>query len=158
MTDEVSLDQVMARRFDLAEEIAIIQGRQKAELEPLAEEQTLCERFIKDAMNKGNMQQLKITGVGSAHFTTKDSVKVSDMGEVIGFILAAAPPMPGAAENCWPEVLQYIQAHAMWGLLNNAVNKSAAKEIIEANKAPPPGVEYTSFRDLNWTRDKKKAS
>ena len=150
---EVSIDAVMSRRFELVEQAAIIAGRHKAELEPLNEELRLCELFVKDEMNKGGLQQVK-TDAGMAYFTTKDSVKVLDMGEVIHYMLAAAPPPVDITPPVWLRILNHIQEHGLWGLLNNAVNKTAAKEIIEATKASPPGIEYRSFKDLSWRRGK----
>ena len=128
---EVSIDAVMSRRFELVEQAAIIAGRHKAELEPLNEELRLCEMFIKDEMNKGGLQQVK-TDAGMAYFTTKDSVKVGD----------------------WESTLAFIREKGAYYLLNQAVNKTACKEFIEANKIAPPGVEYVSFRDLAWRRGK----
>ncbi len=66
-------------------------------------------------------------------FVTKDSVKLDD---------------PDA-------FFDYVFTNDARHLLNNAANKSAVKEYIEANNGEkPPGVEYTSFRDLNWRRGK----
>lgn len=131
MNDEVSLDTVMSRRFELVEQIAIIQGRQKLELEPFAEEVKLCEQFIKDEMNKAGMQQCK-TGAGMAFFTTKTSCTVSD----------------------WDATLDYIQKNNAFELLNHAVNKSTVAEFIELNKEAPPGVKFDSYKDLSWRRGK----
>ena len=128
---EISIDMVMARRFELAEQIAVIQGRHKAELEPLNQELNVCELYIKDTMNKGGLQQLK-TAAGMTYFTTKDSVKVSD----------------------WDAALNYIRENDAYHLLNQAVNKTACKEFIEANQTPPPGVEYSAYKDLAWRRGK----
>lgn len=131
MDAEVTLDTVMARRFDLVEEVGIIANRHKLELAPLNEELGLCENFIKNAMNVAGMQQCK-TGAGMAFFTTKDSVTVRD----------------------WDAVVAYIKEHDAWHLLNHAVAKNATKEFIDENKAPPPGVEYSSYKDLTWRRGK----
>lgn len=156
MTDELSLDAVMARRFELVEQQAVIAGRHKTELAPLNEELSLCETFIKDLMNKSGLQQAK-TDAGMAFFTTKDSVTVKDMDQVIRFMLDQAPPLQRNGKtvdpDMWKAVLDHIYAHGMWGLLNKAVNKTAAKELIEA-KTPPPGVEYSSYKDLSWRRGK----
>jgi hypothetical protein len=133
MSEELlSLDIVMARRFALVEEITAIAGRHKAELKPFADELSLCEIFIKDMMNRSGLQQAK-TGAGMAFFTTKDSVTVED----------------------WEATLADIVANNNYGLLNRAVNKTAVKEYIEANKTPPPGVKYDSYRDLAWRRGKE---
>jgi hypothetical protein len=131
MSNEVTLDTVMERRFDLVEAKAIIEGKHKAELEPLNEELRLCETFIKDEMNRSGMQQCK-TSAGMAFFTTKDSVKVGD----------------------WDAVLAYIRENDAFNLLNQAVNKTAVKEFLETNQSAPPGVEYVAYRDLAWRRGK----
>lgn len=132
MSEEVTLDIVMARRFDLVEQIALIQGRHKNELEPLAEEMRLCEMFIKDEMNKSGMQQCK-TSAGMAYFTTKDSVTMDN----------------------WDSFIATVEETHAWHLLNHAANKTAVKEYIEQNNAPPPGVRYESFKDLAWRRGKR---
>lgn len=131
MTEEIALDTVMARHFDLTDQIGVIQGRHKVELSPLNEELNLVDAYIKAEMTKAGMQQCK-TAVGQAFFTTKDSVTVRD----------------------WDAVVEYIKANDAWHLLNHAVAKNACKEHIEANNAPPPGIEYSSFRDLSWRRGK----
>lgn len=130
--DALSLEEVMSRRFELAEEIAIIQGKHKAELEPHHEEMALCETFIKDTMNTGNLQNVKTTSGHMAYFSTKDSCAVRDFDAVVAHILE----------------------HNAFNLLNKAVNKTAVKEYIDENKVPPPGVEYSTYRDLNWKRGK----
>ena len=40
---ELALDDVVTRRFDLDEQIAILQGKHAAELAPMIEEKNLCE-------------------------------------------------------------------------------------------------------------------
>ena len=157
MSDEITVDQVMARRFELVEQMDVIAGRHKAELQPLAEELKVCELYIKDTMLKGGLQQIK-TDAGMTYFTSKDSVTVKDMDEVIGFMLHAAPIAPaiqsaGDPQAMWDGILAHIQAHGLWGLLNRAVNKTSAKELIEA-QTPPPGIEYSSYKDLAWRRGK----
>ena len=130
---ELNRGEVMSRRFALDEQIAIIQGRHKAELEPLIEEKNMCEQYIKQTMLDAGEQQFKTAEGHMTFFTTKDSVKVGDWdGATLPFI---------------------IQNNA-YHLLNQAVNKTAVKEYIEAHQTPPPGVEYVSFKDLSWRRGK----
>lgn len=157
MSDATALtpDAVMARRFELGDEIAIIAGRHKAELAPLNEELELCEQFIKAHMLETGAQQFKTAAGHMAFFTTKDSVKVDDMPAVIGHIVDAAreQPLEGVEPTVMQRVLDHVKSYGLWTLLNNAVNKTAAKELIEANKAPP-GVSYSAYKDLSWRRGK----
>lgn len=143
----------MARKFELDNEIALIQGRHKGELEPLLEEQKLCELFVKDFMNTAGLQQYKIASGDQAFFQLKDSVKAEDFEQTLDFIVAA-PPMEGFTEHLWGTILKHIRAAGNWNLLNHAVNKTAVKEYIEVNNVTPPGVAYSSYRDLQWRRGK----
>jgi hypothetical protein len=132
MTEEINRNQVMDRRFALVEEIAILSGKHKAELEPLNEALSLCERFIKESMLQANEQQVKTANGHMAYFIPKDSVKVGD----------------------WDVALAYIKNNNAYHLLNQALNKTAVKEHINEHKEPPPGAEYVSYRDLAWKRGK----
>src|ERR1035437_964326 len=120
MTEELNRSEVIARRFDLDEQITIIQGRHKAELAPLQEELVLCERFVADSMIQSGEQSVKIENGNMTYFTTQTSCKVGN----------------------WDELLAFIQANSAWELLNHAANKTAVQEMIEANNTPPPGVSY----------------
>jgi hypothetical protein len=157
MTEELSLDTVMARRFALVEEVGIITGKHKVELAPLNEELGLCETFIKDHMLKSGLQQAK-TDAGMAFFISKDSVTVEDMDTSIRFMLDAAPPPDFLPDpSLWQRALDHMYAHGMWGLLNKALNKTAVKELLEATPPIAPetiGVKFSSYKDLSWRRGK----
>ena len=150
--DSELASQAMARRFELDTEIAIIQGRHKGELEPLLEEQKLCETFVKDFMNTSGIQQYKIASGDQAFFQAKDSVTAGDFEATLDYIVAA-PPIAGF-EAVWDTILKHIRATGNWQLLNKAVNKTAVKEYIEVHQSPPPGVKYDSYRDLQWRKGK----
>ena len=130
MTEELNLDTVMTRRFQLADEIEELSRRHKVELEPLKSELELCEVFIKAEMNKGNMQQLKIRDVGMAFFTTKSKCVVED----------------------FEAALAEIREKGLWHMLTKAVSKEAVKDYIDEYKGVPPGVRFEQFKDLSWRR------
>ncbi len=152
---EITLDQVIARRFELVDAIAIKAAAHKVELDPLTDELKLCEMFVKDAMNKANTQSQKITGVGMAYFTTKSSCKVTDFDSVIRTALSAASERAPAdiPRPLYQRVVDHLYAHGLWSLFTKAVAKDTVKEFIGIHKAPPTGVEYSEFRDLNWKRE-----
>lgn len=162
MSEDLNLDEVMTRRFELDEQITATQMQQKAAIAPLVEEMQMCEQYIKTELLKSGAQQWKSSSTGHmTYWMSKDSVTVKDMDAVIHFMLAAAPPIPdlematkGKTDaEVWALVIDHIQNEGMWSLLNKAVNKTAAKELIEAQQQPP-GIEYTSFKDLAWRRGK----
>jgi hypothetical protein len=132
MAEELNRSEVIARRFELDEQITIIQGRHKAELAPLQEELVLCERFVADSMIQSGEQSVKIENGNMTYFTTQDSVKMGN----------------------WDEFIAYVQATGDFELLNHAANKTHVKEIIETINAPPPGVSYESRKVLAWRRGK----
>ena len=130
MTEELTPDVVMARRFELVEQIDELSRRHKVELEPMKAELDLAEQYIKGEMNKGNMQQLKIRDVGMAFFTTKSKCVVED----------------------FEATLAEIKSKGLWHMLTKAVAKEAVKDYIDEYKAAPPGVRFEQFKDLSWRR------
>lgn len=131
MTDEVNLDQVMARRFDLDQEISLREAQFKESIAPLREELNLCETYIKSTMQQQGLSQLK-TDAGMTYFTTKSSVSIVD----------------------WDAALAKIQADGLWHFLTKKVSTTAVKEYIEEHKAVPPGVKLEQYQDLSWRRGK----
>lgn len=129
--NDLSLDEVMAQRFALVEQKAILAGRHKAEMEPIDETIKLCETVIKDHMNTNGLQQAK-TEQGMAFFVSKDSVKSDD----------------------WEQFMAWMKANDAYYMLTQAVSKVAVKEYIDANNATPPGLQYSSYRDLSWRKGK----
>ena len=151
-------EEVMNRRFDLDAEIEELNRQHKVKVTPLAEELTLCEQFIKAEMTKGNEQQYKLSSGHQCFFVTKTSVTVKDMDAVIDYMLRAAPPPAEVPDpTAWDRVIKHIEATGLWALLNKAVNKTAAVEVIESNKGVMPGVALSQFKDLNWLRGKGAA-
>lgn len=131
---QMTMDTLMTTRFDLVERIAIVEGRHKAELEPLKEALHLTELVIKDELNKSGMNQVK-TSAGMAFFKSGDRVKIEDFA---GLTL--------------PFILQNNLLH----MLYKDVNKTAVREYIAVHKEPPPGLAYETFRTLNWRKAKAK--
>lgn len=130
MSDELTIDVVMTRRFELVDEQAVIASRHKQELAPINEELAMCELFIKNHMNETNTQSLNITGAGMAYFTTKSKCSVGD----------------------FDAVLAKIRGENLWHMLTKAVSKEAVKDYIKEHGAPPDGIDYSEYRDLSWKR------
>ena len=151
-----SREQLMTRRFELAAQIDECQRVTKVALEPLVTELQQTEQKIKQSMIENSEQQVKMADGNMCFFVTKDSVTVDDMDAVIDYMLRAAPVFDGVEDPLWDAIITHLEQHAMFGLLNKAVNKTAAKEILETNKGVLPGIKYSSFKDLTWQRGKEK--
>jgi hypothetical protein len=150
---ELTFDVVMERRFDLVEQIARIEGQHKAVLEPLKDELRLCELFMKDEMNKANLQQVK-TAAGQTFFKEKASTGVADWSQVLRFCLESPAP-EGVAPEAWAQYIEHIIAGGHLHFLKKDVSSTAIKEYVEVHQgALPPGVKYSTYRDLNWMRGK----
>ena len=119
MTEDLSRSEVITRRFELDEQISLIQARHKVELAPLVEGLGLCERYVADSMNKANEQSVKIDGVGMTYFTTKSKCQVRDWDATLAvrqrlwrFGLGVAEAMDTAQRGMgldWPTSLELIR-------------------------------------------------
>jgi hypothetical protein len=155
---ELDLDTVMTRRFELCDEVDTAVRQHKADLAPITEELEMCETFIKKTMLESKTQQHRSATTGhETHFVTKTKCTVSDMDAVIDLVLKTAPsPVELGISDpvMWGQILRHIQVNGFWPLLTNAVSKEAAKEYVKTNNAPPPGVKFSEYRDLAWSRGK----
>ena len=128
---EISIDEVMTRRFELDALIEDAERQHKLAIAPLTEELKLCETYVRSEMLRAGTQQWKSSTTGhETHFTTKSRSSVKD----------------------FDATLAEIREKGLWHLLTKAVSKEATKEYIEEYGKPPPGVEYTEFKDLAWRR------
>ena len=149
---EVSIEQVMARRFELVEQMAIIAGRHKNELAPLGEELDLCEQYIWQAM--GELQQVSTT-FGTAFFKggSRAQLDKDAFPTLLRYIVESAfldsRPDPRATTD---DIVEHILTHGRFQLLKKDVSKTAVEEIVEAEKTPPPGVKYETFRTLQFRK------
>ena len=152
---DLNIEEVMTQRFALEEQIAIMQGKHKAELAPLVETRDMCEAYIKDVMLKQGLQNLK-TDAGMALFISKDSAGVDDFGLFTAGLVSSVQPFEGFEEDPagWDAIVHHFATHAAWHFLNKVANKTSVKEYIEEHKQPPPGIKYESYKDLSWRRGK----
>jgi len=97
--------------------------RHKAELEPFMEALNKLEAMFATHMDEAGVTNLK-TDNATAFITTMASVRNADK---IAFI-------------------DFVKENEAWHLLDIRASKTAVKEYIEENDAPPPGVSYETHR------------
>ncbi len=77
-------------------------------------------------VESGDLDQLKLTGVGIAFYKTVSFLNITD----------------------WDAVIEHVKKNDLFHVLGKKLAKTAVIEIIEATKAPFPGAELGSKREL----------
>jgi len=106
--------------------------RHKAELAPFNDAMEALKAEIAAGMDTLNVDSVK-TSCGTASFTSKDSASVSDM------------------DAFWA----YVVTTGQFELLDKKANVTAVRAHIDNpanNGTPPPGVNYSVFRDVGVRR------
>lgn len=129
-----SVEKLIAKHLELRNAKAMLEKETKEKVSKLEEGMSLIETALKAEANRLGVTSFKTTS-GTAFLTTVDRASVAD----------------------WDTVLEYITTNNKYDLLNRAVNKTAVKEFVEANKIAPPGVNYTSSVGINIRKPTAKA-
>lgn len=123
---EVRTEQYIKLR-DLKEQIV---ERHRQELKPISEAMEGLKEVLKAGLDQVNADSLK-TACGTVSFTTKASASLADK------------------DAFWA----YVVSTGSWELLDYKANVTAVRDWIEQNNGnQPPGVNYSSFRDVNVRR------
>jgi hypothetical protein len=85
-----------------------------------------------DQMNSLGVDSMKTTS-GTVSFRSKVSAALSD------------------ASAFW----NYVVTQGNFDLIDKRANVTAVKDFVEANGVPPPGVNYSVYRDVSVTRPRK---
>jgi hypothetical protein len=132
MTDdtEVDLEKRIGQFVKLRDLKAEIAQKHAEELKPINEALDQLKEVMKAGLDKLNIDSAK-TSCGTASFTTKASASIADK------------------DAFWAHVV----TQGAWELLDYKANVTAVKDYIENNNGnQPPGVNYSSFRDINVRR------
>jgi len=100
-----------------------------AELADLKALQEKREAWLMSEMTRVGATSLK-TPHGTSYIETMDSVSVAD----------------------WETFFTWVQANAEFEFLTHAVSKTAVKQRLEDGQAPPPGVNFTTFKGIKVRR------
>lgn len=110
-----------------------MEERHKAELAPIKEAMEALKAVFAAGMDALNVDSVK-TACGTVSFSSKSSAAVADK------------------DAFWT----YVVTTGKFELLDYKANVTAVKDHIENNQGnPPPGVNYSVFRDVNVRRPSK---
>lgn len=103
-----------------------IEDRHEEELAPVNEKLNSLTTWLQDFLESNGAQSIK-TKHGTAHTTTRYTASLAD---------------PQAFMN-------YVIENSAFDLLDRKANSTAVRDFVEANKAPPPGVNLSAIRTVN---------
>lgn len=93
---------------------------------PLTERLLALENWITAKAQEDGLETIK-TPLGTGYWSTHSTATVASR----------------------EELFTYCKEHDAWDLVESRASKSGVKSYIEANGAPPPGVNFSSTRVFN---------
>lgn len=148
----ISLSDALNLHFELSEQIAGIQGRHKAELEPLLELLKAADATVHEQMLATNQQQAKLESGHMAFFQNNTAARVENFEQVLDTVVKA-PALPGFEEH-WDTILAHIRLEGNWHFLKKDVAKAAVEEFLEATGAVPTGIKWETFKKVMFRKGK----
>lgn len=122
----VNVDDVIATYMKLRDQKAAIEGEVKDKVSTIKTKMEKLEAWIKEKADAEGVTSFK-TKHGTAFLTTTDYANVAD----------------------WDAVLNFIQEHSAYDMLEKRVSKTAVRGYIEQEKAVPPGINYGTKLEVN---------
>lgn len=122
----ITYDTAAAKYLELRREIERIEKDAKAKVAPLKAIMVDIESWFAAKAQEDGLKTVNTTN-GTAYWSTHYSAK------------AANPTL----------FKDYVIAHRCFDLLETRASKTAVKSFIEANGAPPPGVDFAAISVFN---------
>ena len=134
MGKELTMDRVIGTYITLRKQKAAIDDEVKERLLGIKEKMLKLEAWIQTESDKTGVKSFK-TDAGTAFLSTSDFATVAD----------------------WDEVLEYVKANEAWDILTHGVNKRSVREVIDATKQVPNGVNFGTKIGVSVRAPAKKA-
>jgi len=125
-------EQIIEQYITLRDRKEALTATLKTDLEPIVAAMDTIEGYLLDLMNKSG-ESSKATPAGTAFIKTSEFVGVSDFAEFSTFAASQEDGMR---------------------FFNKDANKTAVQEYIKEHGVPPPGIKYTTAREVQIRRPK----
>lgn len=129
---EYTSEQVIEQYIILRDRKEALTAQLKTDLEPIVGAMETIEGYLLDLMNKSG-ESSKATPAGTAFIKTSEFVGVSDFAEFAAFT------------DTQEDGKRFFKKDA---------NKTAVQEYIKEHGVPPPGIKYTTAREVQIRRPK----
>jgi len=126
MTDNVTVDQVIATYMKLRDKKSQIEAETKEKVKQVKASMEKLEAWIKEKADQDGVTSFK-TKHGTAFLTTTDFAGV---------------------EN-WDDVIEFIKINDAYDMLEKRVSKTAVRGYIKSKNEVPPGINYGTRLDVN---------
>lgn len=128
-TPTTPIDKRVDQYIQLRDKIRDMEAKHKEQLKPYKEALDLLNAALVQHLNAIQAESVR-TNYGTVYKTTKDSATISD------------------STAFWEHVLRTKD----FDLIDKRANKTAVRDYIEDNGAPPPGVNYTQVSEVGVRR------
>lgn len=131
---EFTTDQIIEQYIALRDRKEALAAKLKADSEPIIEAMEAIEAFMLDLMNKSG-ENTKATSAGTAFIKTSEFV--------------------GIASGQWDEFWKFVENEPNGAsFVKKDANKTAVMEYIKEHGVPPPGINYSAKREVQFRRPK----
>lgn len=127
----ITTEMVIGKFIELRDEVEAITNRAAAECAEKKGQMHSLQAWLKNKFNETGETSVK-TPAGTAYVENVTSCKVAD----------------------WNTVINFVKETENWGLLKRDVSKTAVDEYTQEHGVLPPGVNWTTIKDVKIRRGK----
>lgn len=123
--------EIISHYIRYRDHLELLNKEHEAKLKPYQDAMQTLEGLMAQHMQETGVDSVKADGIGTAFHKTSTRVRVADRGAFNEFV------------KTQEDGLQYF---------TNAVSKEQILEYIKANETPPPGVDYSAVKEVQFRR------
>lgn len=123
------IDEIIAKYIVLRDKKAVLKASYDASVADIDNALSRIEGHLLTKMQEQGLKSMP-TPAGTAYIQHRTAATVAD----------------------WPAILSYIQANALWSMLEKRVSKIAVEEFKSANDELPPGINWSESIVVNVKR------
>jgi hypothetical protein len=125
----MNYEQAADRYMETRREMEAIDREYKEKKAAIKQKMVTLENWFTAKAQEDGLESIK-TGAGTAYWSTHSSAKVASREDLFNFCME----------------------HNAWDLIESRASKTAVRSYIEAEGAPPPGVDFSSVSVFNFRK------
>lgn len=125
----MNYEQAASRYMEARKELEALEREHKVARASIKEKMVTLENWFTAKSQEDGLESIK-TGAGTAYWSTHYSAKVASREDLFNF----------------------CKEHNAWDIIESRASKTAVRSFIEAEGAPPPGVDFSSVSVFNFRK------